>query len=416
MPIPFIAGAIIAAGAAIGAKKAYDAKSDYELAKTYNENSAKLVENTNKNIEAAKEKTNNSLQNLGKTKLNILSGSVYQFVECFEKFKKMNITEGDGIDELRKINADTESFGELRMASIEAKTMISGGIAALGGGALVAIGTYGAVISGIGGATASTGAVIGTLAGVAAKNATLAWLGGGALSAGGFGIAGGTLVLGGLVAAPALAIGGIFAAKKADEAYWESREKYEEAKTYAEQGENVVSNLNAIVSISNQMNNILIKLNSAFEPQVNKMKFIVSECENRIKSGNKITWNDFSVEDKKIIAACAETAKTIKIVLDTAILNENGELQKAAKQCVKMNFAQEFNSTGLQKALNQSSSSGNRAKTLQSGKSVEKSSSAKQSYSPEYMDKIAKLNRCLKVGLINEEEYKQKLVEIEKLK
>jgi hypothetical protein len=39
-------------------------------------------------------------------------------------------------------------------------------------------------------ATASTGTAIGTLSGAAATNATLAWLGGGALSAGGFGMAG----------------------------------------------------------------------------------------------------------------------------------------------------------------------------------------------------------------------------------
>ena len=46
--------------------------------------------------------------------------------------------------------------------------------------------------------SASTGAAISGLTGVAATNATLAWLGGGALSAGGFGVAGGMAVLGGL--------------------------------------------------------------------------------------------------------------------------------------------------------------------------------------------------------------------------
>ena len=61
-------------------------------------------------------------------------------------------------------------------------------------------------------ATASTGAAISGLSGAAATNATLAWLGGGALSAGGFGIAGGTLALGGIVLGPALAIGGFMMA------------------------------------------------------------------------------------------------------------------------------------------------------------------------------------------------------------
>src|SRR5699024_12634359 len=51
--------------------------------------------------------------------------------------------------------------------------------------------------------------ILSGLSGAAASNATLAWLGGGALSAGGYGVAGGTLVLGGVVAGPALAVGGL---------------------------------------------------------------------------------------------------------------------------------------------------------------------------------------------------------------
>jgi len=54
--------------------------------------------------------------------------------------------------------------------------------------------------------TASTGTAISTLGGAAASNATLAWLGGGALAAGGAGMAGGTLVLGSIALAPVVAI------------------------------------------------------------------------------------------------------------------------------------------------------------------------------------------------------------------
>ena len=55
-------------------------------------------------------------------------------------------------------------------------------------------------------ATAGTGTAISTLSGAAATNATLAWLGGGTLASGGLGIAGGMWVLGGIVAAPLVAI------------------------------------------------------------------------------------------------------------------------------------------------------------------------------------------------------------------
>lgn len=50
--------------------------------------------------------------------------------------------------------------------------------------------------------SASTGASIAGLSGVAATNATLAWFGGGALTAGGAGMAGGAMVLGGFIAVP----------------------------------------------------------------------------------------------------------------------------------------------------------------------------------------------------------------------
>ena len=58
--------------------------------------------------------------------------------------------------------------------------------------------------------TASTGTAIASLSGAAATNATLAFLGGGSLAAGGLGVAGGTMVLGGLVAGPALAVFGLY--------------------------------------------------------------------------------------------------------------------------------------------------------------------------------------------------------------
>jgi transcriptional regulator with XRE-family HTH domain len=83
----------------------------------------------------------------------------------------------------------------------------AGAIAGAGVGAGTAAGVF-AVVSAT--ATASTGTAIASLSGAAASSATLAWLGGGSLAAGGMGIAGGTAVLTGVVALPALlALGGV---------------------------------------------------------------------------------------------------------------------------------------------------------------------------------------------------------------
>lgn len=82
----------------------------------------------------------------------------------------------------------------------------AGGIATGAGvGGAAAFGTFTAMATW---GSASTGALISGLSGAAATNATLAALGGGALAAGGAGVLGGTLVLAGIVAAPALLLGG----------------------------------------------------------------------------------------------------------------------------------------------------------------------------------------------------------------
>lgn len=87
----------------------------------------------------------------------------------------------------------------------------------LGAGSVAAIGSW-SVVSLLG--TASTGTAISTLSGVAATNATLAWLGGGALAAGGAGMAGGATLLGGIVIVPAIGI-----------MSWQSRAKAEKLTT-----------------------------------------------------------------------------------------------------------------------------------------------------------------------------------------
>ncbi|NMV27660.1 hypothetical protein HKB32_00600, partial [Vibrio parahaemolyticus] len=79
-----------------------------------------------------------------------------------------------------------------------------------------------------------TGTAIATLSGAAAQNATLAWFGGGAISAGGAGMAGGTLVLGGIALAPLAVFGAVKYAKHAEKKMTAAVEYRNEVKTYVE--------------------------------------------------------------------------------------------------------------------------------------------------------------------------------------
>ncbi|MBS3179180.1 MULTISPECIES: hypothetical protein [unclassified Pseudoclavibacter] len=80
-----------------------------------------------------------------------------------------------------------------------------GALAGFGVGMGTAAGTL-ATVSAT--ASASTGTAIASLSGAAASRATLAWLGGGSLAAGGMGISGGTAVVSGIVALPVLLAAG----------------------------------------------------------------------------------------------------------------------------------------------------------------------------------------------------------------
>lgn len=119
-----------------------------------------------------------------------------------------------------------QAYGDILRTLGGTAASVAGGA---GVGALTALGAYG-LVGALG--TASTGAAIGGLSGAAASSATLAWLGGGALAAGGLGIAGGTAVLGGIVAAPTIIGFGVFRQVKAGKVQREAAEKIQEIRLH----------------------------------------------------------------------------------------------------------------------------------------------------------------------------------------
>lgn len=161
-------------------------------------------------------------------------------------------------------------------------------------------------------ATASTGTAISTLSGVAATNATLAWLGGGSLAAGGFGMAGGMIALGGIVAGPALAIGGFMLASKAEEAMTAARQYRDEVDVAIEKIENGEVLLASLRENADELTYALIELVDRFES---------------VKVDDATDDQAFN----KMIAM----GKAIKSLLDTNIMNEDGTPVVGVKQTCK---------------------------------------------------------------------------------
>lgn len=208
MPIPLLIGAAAVALAGVGIKKGVDAKKSNNRAKEVVDSATERFDLAKYNLEKKREELNYSLEKLGELKVDIFTNHIKRVVEltklCKDSGSKLNVWSVNDASEIAELEKMVENSLEIS----------SGLLAGATSGALTAMGAYGSV--GLF-AAASTGTAISSLSGVAATNATLAWLGGGSLAAGGFGMAGGMAALGGILAGPAIAIVGYTLDSKAQE-------------------------------------------------------------------------------------------------------------------------------------------------------------------------------------------------------
>ena len=322
LPLLFI-GAAVATGA-VGGTKTIKAVSDNSKAGQINEIANQSIENARDELDRQRKEVGAALEALGKEKLTILNRNVTDFVTTFEKIKNVDFQSSIGLEELKNLHIDQNTFQELKELGNFALGVAGGAAAGAVGGALTAMGAYSVAMTF---ASASTGTAISALSGAAATNATLAFFGGGSLASGGLGMAGGMYVLGGLVAGPALMVMGMITEAK-------SKEKLENALSNKAQADEVVESLNAasvqcsaIRRRTYMFYNLLAHLDALFLPQVWKMQDIVEN--------EGLDYRAYTLESQKAIAAAASTACTIKAVLDTPILTPEGELTEASENVTK---------------------------------------------------------------------------------
>ena len=262
----------------------------------------------------------NSLRQLGEQKLFILNSSITEFLDTFTKIKNVDFRESEGLEELKKFHVDEKEFVELKSMVSFAGSLAGGAVAGTAGGALAAFGAYGAAQAL---ACASTGTAIASLSGVAATNATLAFFGGGSLAAGGLGMAGGTAVLGGLVAGPALMVMGFVAGHAAKKDLEKAYTNKAEALQIASQLNTASLQCETIRRRTYMFYNLLARLDSYFLPMIYKMEDIFQA------EGDD--YRQYSAESRKVIASCASIAVSMKSVLDTPILTDDGLLTEESE-------------------------------------------------------------------------------------
>lgn len=315
MPLPLLFIGIAAATGLAGAGKTVKAVVDNTNANKINTAANEGVDNAKTRLELQRAEVAQSLEKLGEEKLQILAGTVTSFVSAFDKIKNIDFTSSVGLEELEKLHIDQKDFEELKELGNFAIQVAGGVTAGAAGGALTAIGAYGAAQTF---AAASTGTAIASLSGAAATNATLAFFGGGSLAAGGLGMAGGMMVLGGLVAGPALLVMGLITGAK-------SQEKLDQALINKAQAEEIMEALNtasdqcsAIRRRAYLFYSLLAHLDTYLLPLVWQMEDIIA------KEGTD--YRTYSAESKKVIMAAASNAGSVKAVLDVPILTDEGAL------------------------------------------------------------------------------------------
>ena len=320
MPIPFLigAGALLVGG--LGVAGGLAAKETMDEAKKLGEKGDRLIKDAARRLDDANTETNETIEELANTKLDILSNNINTFTSLYKTLRNVKSNNSIGLDELSDFMPQSDQIKMLERASFTALDLSKGYGGGLASGGLTAIGAYGTV--GLLG-TASTGTAIGTLSGAAATNATLAWLGGGSLATGGLGIAGGTAVLGGIVAAPALLVGAYFLNNKADEAMSKAKTHYAKAEKYEADCNYRISLYDAQRERAEDIIDALLRLDERLDSQIPYMQDIIRR--------KGVDWRSFSVDELKVIAATAMTAKTLKLVMDTPLRREDETLNPATE-------------------------------------------------------------------------------------
>ena len=263
MPIPLLFIGIGAGTAALGAGKTIKAAIDQKDAKETNEKAQNLVDQTTKQVNLYRKSSGDALTHLGEQKIDTLENSIKPFIAAFEQIHNVELTDSVGMDELQKFVIDAQSLDELK-----------------------------------------------------AMQSTAASLAGG--------MAGGTAILGGLVAGPALAIMGFVVGANASANKDKAYSNMAEARKYQEEMKTAMVACKGIRRRAAMFDRLLLRLGALFDPLVYDLEHIIAT------SGTD--YNLYTLPQKQTVAAALSLAGAIKAVLDTPILTEDGQITPESEQ------------------------------------------------------------------------------------
>ncbi len=272
-----------------------------ELAKAAQERYERALEQL-KTEEAA---TNKLAEEYGKVQLNVIKDTIGRFVAFIESIGRKASESEKRI--LEGMDFSVQQLKEYKAAAIGAEKYFMAGAKSAGAAAAGYGGAVGVATS-IG--AASTGTAISSLSGAAATNAMLAWFGGGAIAAGGGGMAVGAVVLGGITILPALAIGGFFAGREGEKAMTKAKEHEAQVNT-------AIADMKLAKDVAKQVKKRITELKGVFE-----------SLDTRAVEGlNQLESQPFDSErDAEKFQQVGILIKGLIEILKTPVLNSEGKL------------------------------------------------------------------------------------------
>lgn len=280
-----IATAVLGAIGVMGAVGHSCAKETNEKAQKVSRDAQHLYENEKYQLEQTKKKTEEIILKLGETKRSVLDTSMKKFLNSYEKIKHIQFTETVGINEISKLMIDQQGVSDLRKMMDTYYESIESNDAT----AVVALATVGSL-----------------------------WA-----SASGLSLMMGTLFkVGGPVALFTTALSSSI---KADENLEKANAMYAEAEAATEKMKVSETLYGAIFDRTDMFHDLLVDLNEMFSVCSSLLVEMLKKKE-VVTFKPKLTSQDFTEDELKLIAVTRALAGAVKSVIDTPILSKNGNV------------------------------------------------------------------------------------------
>jgi hypothetical protein len=310
MPLPLV---LLAVGvAAAGIKKGYQAHKKNSEAKELISQAHGIFNQAQEELNETRKETEKVFVNLGQLRLNVWGRQLGRFVELFSQLRNVELTGEAVACELGPMPITPNELAQMRDLSLRAIERTRGGVMATGAGALAGMAAYGGTMML---ASASTGTAITALSGVAATNATLAWLGGGSLATGGMGMAGGMVVLGGICLAPALLLGSILYGSKARGNFAKAQGTMAQARRDVEEMHLAKSVLHGIKKVASEFCSLIHGLESHMTLALDKLEYGI---------GFGTNYSQYKEPQRLLVHLSVEFAQVMKLLLETPLLEPDG--------------------------------------------------------------------------------------------